>query len=99
MDEYIPGYEQLPAKAKSEKLLKFLNEELKLRKINPIRIFSMADAQRAQKVKVETCLGAFKKMIPDLSIEFLNEVPSALNKSMDSFITKSEFEKAFSAAG
>jgi len=52
MDEYIPGYEELSSKAKSEKLIEFLNEELKLRKINPQRIFSMADAQRAQKVQL-----------------------------------------------
>ena len=51
MDEYIPGYDQLSSKAKGEKLLEFLNEELKLRKINPIRIFSMADADRSEKVE------------------------------------------------
>jgi len=38
-------------------------------------------------------------MIPDLSTEFLNEVPQALNKSIDSTITRSEFEKTFGAAG
>ena len=38
-------------------------------------------------------------MIPDLSPELLNEIPRALNKSIDSKITKSEFEKAFGAAG
>ena len=66
--------------------------EMKLRKINPQRLFSMADSERANRVEFRACLDALRKMIPDLSAEFLDEIPPALGKSMDDIITKSEFD-------
>ena len=52
----------------------------------------MADAERANRVEFRACLDALRKMIPDLSTEFLDEIPPALGKSMDDIITKSEFD-------
>ena len=92
IDDFIPGYDELAPEVKGEKLIEFLVDELKLRKINPDRIFAMADARRANKVKLRACLQALKKVIPDLSTEFLNELPPVLEKSIDDIITKAQFD-------
>ena len=92
VDDFIPRYDELAPEVKGEKLIEFLVDELKLRKINPDRIFAMADARRANKVKLRACLQALKKVIPDLSTEFLNELPPVLEKSIDDIITKAQFD-------
>jgi hypothetical protein len=49
-----------------------------MRKLNPQRIFSMADHNRSSQVQFSVCLNALGKMVTDLSPEFLNEIPIAL---------------------
>lgn len=78
LEAYIPGYDSKTQAAKAESIVFYLNGEFKMRKLNPQRIFSMADHNRSSQVQFSVCLNALGKMITDLSPEFLNEIPIAL---------------------
>ena len=69
-------------------MISLLNAEFKLRKLNPQRIFAMADNNRTNQVKFQVCLQALGKVVSDFSPAFLNEIPVALEISPDDLVTK-----------
>ena len=95
MNDYIKGYDSLTPEAKTQMIVTYLNEELRVRKLMPGRVFAMADSGRTNSVKFQECLKMLAKMIPDLSYAFLNELPIVFQLGEEQFISKSDFEMLF----
>ena len=66
MTAIIPNYETLSQKEKNKKVLEFVNEEFSIRKLNPVRVYAMADKLRNNSVSLRDVLVAMQKMIPDI---------------------------------
>lgn len=66
MYEIIEGYDSFTPEVKSQKVIAYLMEELALRKLDPLRIYSMADIHRNETVSLSSVLQALCKMVNDL---------------------------------
>lgn len=45
MNAYIPGYNESTPEVKSEKLIDYVNSELRQKNLIPLRIFAIADSK------------------------------------------------------
>ena len=94
--EIIKGYDSFTPEVKAQKIVAHLNNELQQRRINPIRFFSMADTHRNDEVTFGQIMICMTKIVPDLSQQFLQEVPMAFGiDNLEQKLTRSDFELLF----
>ena len=55
----------------------------------------MADQRRNEQVKFSTILESMEKMLPNLSEDFIDQVPRAFNMMPSDILSKAEFEMLF----
>jgi hypothetical protein len=73
-----------------------LTSELEIRKLNPLRIFAMADVHRSEMVSFNAILACLAKIIPDLSQQFLEELPRAFEiVNLDEKLSRTDFDLLF----
>lgn len=95
MDEFIPGFSQASPRTQGEKVTAFLANQLGQKNLQPARIFAMADTQRSNSVKFSLILDTLNKILPNLTREFMDQIPYAFEMSPSDMLSKEEFDMLF----
>jgi hypothetical protein len=72
-----------------------LANQLGQKNLQPARIFAMADTQRSNSVKFSLILDTLNKILPNLTREFMDQIPYAFEMSPSDMLSKAEFDMLF----
>lgn len=95
LNAYMPGFNEASPRSQQEKMSDFLAGELHNKNIVPARIYSMADTRRSGEVKFSAILESMNKILPNLTPEFLEQVPLAFGMNYGEHLSPDEFNMLF----
>ena len=75
MNQFIPGFYEATLDAQQEKLRDYILNELHQRSLTTDTIYSMADSNRTDNVKLRDILERLMKMLPNLTSDFTDAIP------------------------
>lgn len=95
LSSVIPGYSTMSLEDRNRRVVSYLNEQFALRKLNPLRVYSMADKGRSDQVEFRDVLVALQKLAPDLPAELVDELPNVFEVAYSQLISREDFELLF----
>jgi hypothetical protein len=92
----IPGIETLSPRSRSESVIQYIIKELGVKNLKAISVFKMADSTNGGQVQAAALENAFKKVLPSLRGEIVQEAMYAFKvSSAKDLIKRTDFELIF----
>lgn len=95
MNNFIPGFSESTPRSQSEKLADYLTNELHQKGIAPARIYAMADSKRSNQVRFSLILDSLMKMLPNLTRDFVDQIPPVFELSPSDLLSMEDFTMLF----
>jgi len=95
MNNYIPGFSESTPRTQSEKVADYLSNELHQKGIAPARIYAMADSKRSNSVRLSLILDSLMKMVPNLTRDFVDNIPPVFELSPSDTLSMEDFTLLF----
>ncbi len=92
---FIPQFSESAPNVQADLVKDFLVNEFQAKNLQPMRIFSMANLRREDKVKFGSVLDSLTKILPPIPREVVDVVPDCFQINVNDKISKEEFEMLF----